>query len=109
MQITVLLLPRILQPCADLGGCFCTGKGRCFRGGCGLYAQTRYCGAGQLVRKGVVLCKLYLLADIDYPFSTPLSDKVVLALGVAIVAVNLCALISYICVFFKTAFKKPKV
>ena len=55
-----------------------------------------------------MLCKLYLLADIDYPFSTPLSDKVVLALGVAIVAVNLCALISYICVFFKTAFKSQR-
>lgn len=51
------------------------------------------------------ICSLILII----PFSTPLSDIVVLALGVAIVAVNLCALISYICVFFKTAFKKPKV
>lgn len=52
-----------------------------------------------------VLCSLVLII----PFSTPLSAEVVIALGAAIVAVNLCALISYVVVFFRTAFKRPKI
>ncbi len=51
------------------------------------------------------LCSLILII----PFSTPLSTGVVVALGAAIVAVNLCALASYAVVFLRTAFKKPKV
>ena len=52
-----------------------------------------------------VLCSLILII----PFSVPLAAEVVIALGAAIVAVNLCALVSYAVVFFRTAFKRPKV
>lgn len=51
------------------------------------------------------ICSLVLIV----PFGTPLSEEIVLALGSAIVLANLIALVSYTVVFFRTAFKKPKV
>lgn len=110
MQITVLHLPRILTIHAliwvvafVLVKDAALGVGAVYMHKRGIVAQANWFGKVSCFVS--FICSLILII----PFSTPLSDKVVLALGVAIVAVNLCALISYICVFFKTAFKKPKV
>lgn len=52
-----------------------------------------------------VICSLVLI----FPYSVPLPPMIIFILGIVIALVNFCALISYTAVFFRTAYKKPRV
>lgn len=77
-------------------------------------------GAIYMQRRGIIVqsnwfgkisCFVSLVSSLVliFPFSEPLSGKIVLGLSVIIALVNACALVSYTISFFKTAFRKPKV
>lgn len=71
MQITVLLCLAFYNHALIWVVAFVLVKDAALGVGAVYMHKRGIVAAGQLVRKGVVLCKLYLLADIDYPVFDP--------------------------------------